>query len=114
MGVDISWGPDGHYHMSYTSFSALQGELAAAIGIELIRMEGHGGAQAWEGIKDPLAAFLRQSCDGGKLSPQDCLVVRRRIWEVTHHWPPPRRESMRNFASFFAEAAFLGQWLRWS
>src|SRR5262245_6396375 len=113
MGVDITWGPENHYGMSYSGFDAFQQRLAAAIGIDLKLMETHGGDRKWDDVKDPLAVFLRQTCDGGKLSPQECVFVRRRIWEVTHHWPIEDRDGARHFASFMAEAAFLGQWLRW-
>src|SRR4051812_11582958 len=99
MGVSIQWGAGEHTGMSYSAFSLVQDHLAAAVGIDLQQMEGHGGAKKWDGLKDPLVPFLRQNCDGGELSPQDCFRVKQRIWEVTRNWPPQDREWARNFAS---------------
>jgi hypothetical protein len=111
--VCISWGTGESFGLAYGGFGRLQARLAAAIGIDRTRMEGHGGTRSWDGLTDPLVPFLRQGCDGGKLSPQECVQVRKRIWEVTMNWPPQDRESFRNFASAMAAAPFLGAHMTW-
>jgi hypothetical protein len=54
--------------------AAVQERLARAVGIQLVTMEGHGGTTSWDGIADALVPFLRQNCDGGKLSPTRGLM----------------------------------------
>ncbi len=113
MGVVVRSGLDESFGMSYTRFDSVQQRLARAIGIQLVTMEGHGGATSWEGITDALVPFLRQNCDGGKLSLQECFAVRRRIWELSLTWPREQREWIRDFALPMAQCAFLGRWLTW-
>jgi hypothetical protein len=102
-----------HTGWSYTSFDYLQRRLAAAVGIDLKTMDGHGGTRTWDGLEDPLVPFLRQSCDGGRLSPQECLSVKQRIWEVTRNWPKEDQAWARSLATLMSHAALRGGSMIW-
>ena len=112
MGLNINSAGE-HTGWSHTSFTHLQERLAAVVGIDLGEMEGHGGAGKWDGLKDPLVPFLRQTSDGGELSPQDCFRVKQRIWEVTQNWPAEDQAWARSLATLMAYAALRGGWMTW-
>src|SRR5262249_17018574 len=123
MSISIYAG-DQSFGYSYSAFHRLRERLAAAIGIDLNKMEGFGalnydkmewaaGTKKWDGLKDPVVRLLNQPDSHGSLSPQECLQIKRRIWEVTFNWPPEEREWALWFATILAWCAFSGEGMGW-
>lgn len=87
MGLDFS---HGGVHFSYEGFARFRIQLAAAAGIELLAMEGHGGSLLWSGVSDPVATFLRPRDVDLEIPPEMCVAVADRLLEiVTSNSAPP-------------------------
>ena len=86
MGIDFSHG-DARF--GYGGVNYFRQNLAKAIGIDLLAMQGHGGSQSWEGISDPLVLFLQPFDVEIKIPPDLCPAVADRLLEVTTTFTPP-------------------------
>ena len=81
MGLDTT---HNCWHGSYTSFHRFREELANAIGMpDLKKMEGFGGAIAWESLPpDTLHVLLNHSDSDGVIEAKDCLPLAERLEEI--------------------------------
>jgi len=86
MGIDFS---HGDVHFGFFRFDSFRRTLAAAIGIDLTAMEGHGGASSWDSRSDPLVLLLRPKDVEISIPPAECNAVADRLYEVVTSYPPP-------------------------
>jgi hypothetical protein len=119
MGVNFSHCEN---YISYRGFHNFRGDLAAQAGIRLWKMKGYGGVKAWDELDDPIKLLFTDHDEyGGKeLAPEQCLLLKRRIRDLTDQWSDEkvsRPHSWKPFAEEFikglAKAAFLGERFFW-
>lgn len=84
MGLDFSHC-DARW--AYSGFNRFRNRLSAAININYENMEGCGGDQKWEEIKDAILPLLNHSDCDGELSPEECKTIAPRLLEIIAPWP---------------------------
>lgn len=93
MGIDFSHC-DARW--SYSGFHAFRCRLFASVSRSpLDSMEGFGGSNSWDEIKDPTVPFIHHSDCDGKLAPEDCKAVAPRLREIVSAWPADDVDRLR-------------------
>src|SRR4051812_30696885 len=89
--------------------------LAAAIGIDIRRMEKFGGQVPWRTVDDAIIPLLSETDRTGSLPPESCRAVARRLRQLAQVWPAGQfaREAALEISDGLETAAYYGRPFKW-
>lgn len=111
MGLGLSVNGESCAQWSYSGFNSFRTKVAAAVGIELRKMEGFSDVDrsllekswesyrqaieedakkvkiSWDTVDDPIKHFLHHSDCDGEIKPEYCGLIADRLEEIIKDWP---------------------------
>src|SRR5262245_22662504 len=89
--------------------------LAAAIRVDLSRMDKFGGELPWRSIDDAVVPLLSQTDRTGSFAPGQCRDIARRLRQLARAWPAGdfARQVALEMSDGLETAAYYGRPFKW-
>jgi hypothetical protein len=88
---------------------------AAAIGVDIRRMEGFGGTNTWQSVDDAITPLLGTTHRTGSLPAEQCRSVARRLRQLARGWANGEfaKQVATELSDGMETAAYHGRPFKW-